>query len=247
MLNLNLDKILLPKLLNSDDAMAMTGIYGANYKLALLMYLFVQAFKFAFEPFFFSKYKNGNSKEIYSKVFNYFTGFGLFIFLGVMFYIDILKYFINEDYHSGLIIVPWVLMANFFQGLYYSLSLWYKLSDKTIYGAYISIGGAIITIAMNLIIVPKIGYIGSAYAVLTCFVFMTITSYLLGKKYYKIDYDISKFFLYFTSAITLYFISKYIVFDNMWLKMLVKTPLIIIYACIFIISEKLYLIKNKSK
>ncbi len=244
MINLNIDKILLPKLLDSERAVAITGIYGANYKLALLMYLFVQAFKFAFEPFFFSKYRSDDSKEVYAKIFNYFAGFGLLIFLGVMFYLDILKYFINENYHSGLNILPWVLMANLFQGLYYSLSLWYKLSDKTIIGAYMAIGGAVVTLVMNIILIPRIGYMGCAYAVVCGFLCITVYSYLLGRKYFRVDYKIGKVSFYFVFALALYGISKYFVIDNIWLKMLAKTPLIVLYAVVFIVTEKLYLIKK---
>lgn len=244
MVNINLDKILLPKLLNSDNAVALTGIYGANYKLALVMYIVVQAFKFAFEPFFFSKYKNEDSNDIYIKVLNYFIGLGLLIFLVIMFYIDKLKFFIDSSYHEGVIIVPLVLMANLFQGIFYSLSLWYKLSDKTSLGAYIAVIGSFITIVLNIVLVPRIGYMGSAYAVFFCFFIMVILSYLLGQKYYKIDYDLKKIGIYFFTAFSLYYISKYIIMNNIWLQMLVKTPLLVVFVLVFIYKERLLLFKN---
>lgn len=244
MVNLNLDKILLPKLLSSDDALALTGIYGANYKLALVMYIFVQAFKFAFEPFIFSKHKGEESKSIYIGVLNIFTALGLLIFLAIMFYIDKLIFFIDPRYHSGIVILPWILMANLFQGLFYSLSLWYKLSDKTRFGAYMAILGSIITIVLNIILIPRIGYMGSAYAVFICFFVMTIICYYLGQIYFKINYNIKRIALYFTSALAIYFFSKLIILDNVWLQMLLKTPLLFVFMAIVLYKERLLMFKK---
>jgi len=244
MININLDKILLPKLLNSEEASALTGIYGANIKLAVIITLFVQAFKFAFEPFFFSIHKGEDSKQIYIGVLNLFTAFGLFIFLAIMFYIDKLIFFIDPAYHSGVIILPWVLMANLFNGIYYSLSLWYKLSDKTRYGAYMAILGSIITIILNIVLIPRIGYMGSAYALFSCFFVMTVTSYLLGQKYFKINYNLKRIGLYFTSALSIFFISKLIVNDNIWFQMILKTPLLLIFIMIVMYKEKLLMFKK---
>jgi len=243
MININLDKILLPKLLNKE-ALAQTGIYGANYKLALVMYIFVQAFKFAFEPFFFSSHKGEDSKSVYVGVLNIFTATGLLIFLAVMFYIDKLIFFIDPKYHTGIVILPLVLMANLFQGIYYSLSLWYKLSDKTQFGAYMAVLGSVVTIFLNILLIPRIGYMGSAYAVLICFFTMTIVSYLLGQKYFKINYNIKRIGFYFLSAFVLYFISKFIVLDNTWLQMMLKTPLLLIFCVIVLYKEQLLMFKR---
>lgn len=156
MINLQGDKILMPKILgDGEESLAITGIYGASYKLALVMYIFTQGFRFAFEPFFFNYAKHNDSKKIYQDVLLYFTGFGLMIFLGVMYFLDVLKYFLGSEYFSGLTILPWVLMANLFQGIYYSLSLWYKLTDRTIYGAYMAVIGCVITIGGNVIFLPE--------------------------------------------------------------------------------------------
>ena len=150
MINLQGDTILMLKILcDGEESLAITGIYGASYKLALVMYIFTQGFRFAFEPFFFNYAKHNDSKKIYQDVLLYFTGFGLMIFLGVMYFLDVLKYFLGSEYFSGLTILPWVLMANLFQGIYYSLSLWYKLTDRTIYGAYMAVIGCVITIGGN--------------------------------------------------------------------------------------------------
>lgn len=210
MINLQGDKIMMPKILgevmSQEEALSMTGIYGANYKLALVMYIFTQGFRFAFEPFFFNYSKQEDSKKIYRDVFLYFTGFGLIIFLGMMYWIDIIKLFVRRpEYFAGIVIVPWVLMANLFQGMYYSLSLWYKLTDKTIYGAYMAIIGCIITLSMNIILLPRIGYLGSAYAVFTCFLVMCILSLIWGKKFYSIKYDLRKIIFYFLLTIVFIF------------------------------------------
>lgn len=244
MVNINLDKILLPKLLSSSEAMALTGIYGANYKLALVMFIFVQAFRFAFEPFFFSKHKGEESKNIYVGVLNLFTAFGLLIFLGIMFYIDKLIFLIDPSYHSGVIILPWVLMANLLQGIYYSLSLWYKLSNNTKFGAYMAILGSIITIVLNWILIPRIGFMGGAYAVFVCFLVMTITSYFLGQKYFKINYNVKRIAFYFASALAIYIGSKFIILDNIWLQMLLKTPLLFVFILLVLYKERLLMFKK---
>lgn len=246
MVNLQGDKILMPKILGQimgeEEALAMTGIYGANYKLALIMYIFTQGFRFAFEPFFFSYSKNKDSKKVYKDVFLYFTGFGLIIFLGVMYWIDIIKFFVRKpEFYTGIVIVPWILLANLFQGMYYSLSLWYKLTDKTIYGAYMAIIGSVISISMNLILLPRIGFMGSAYAVFTCFLVMCILSLLLGHKFYRIDYDIRKIIFYFLLTVVFYFAGKYIMFDNSWVTCLARTPLLILFVWIFLRREMKFL------
>lgn len=242
MINLQGAQSWMPKVLgqvmSSQEAMAMTGIYGANYKLALIMYIFTQGFKYAFEPFFFSYSKHEDSKKVYQDVFLYFTGFGLIIFLGIMYWIDIIKYFVRTpEYYSGIIIVPWVLMANLFQGMYYSLSLWYKLTDKTMYGAYMSIIGCVITVSMNFILLPRIGYMGSAYAVFCCFLVMCILSLIWGKKFYKISYDLKKIAFYFLVALVFYFIGRYIRFENAWLTCIARMPLLFIFILLFLYRE----------
>lgn len=246
MINLQGDKIMMPKILgevmSQEEALSMTGIYGANYKLALVMYIFTQGFRFAFEPFFFNYSKQEDSKKIYRDVFLYFTGFGLIIFLGMMYWIDIIKLFVRRpEYFAGIVIVPWVLMANLFQGMYYSLSLWYKLTDKTIYGAYMAIIGCIITLSMNIILLPRIGYLGSAYAVFTCFLVMCILSLIWGKEFYSIKYDLRKIIFYFLLTIVFYFLGKCITFENPWITSIVRTPLLILFICIFLIREMRFL------
>lgn len=247
-INLNVDKILMPKLISdAEEALAQTGIYGANFKLAVIMTLFIQAFRFAFEPFFFSQNKDEGSKQLYADVLKYFVIFGILIFLGVMFYLDIVKILIGPEYHEGLGVVPIVLLANFFLGVFFSLSLWYKLTDKTRFGAYMALGGAAITLILNIVLVPKMGFYGAAIAILVCSIFMTITSYVLGQRYYPIPYQLKRIILYFGMGMLFYFVSTYIQLENHWIKMLAKTPLMILFLVAVIQKENLWYVIRRIK
>ena len=190
--------------------MGQIGIYGACYKLSIIMSLFIQAFKFAAEPFFFSKMNRSDAKQTYAKVLNVYTLFLLTVFLGVVAYMDILQYFVGEQYRSGLKIVPILLLANLCLGVYYNLSVWYKVSDKTIYGAYISIIGAIITLVMNYLLVPIYGYIGAAWTTLLCYVSIMVLCYFTGQKYYPVNYPVKRLMLYTLFAILLFGIMQMI-------------------------------------
>ncbi len=237
MININLDKMLMPHLIPAEQQpLYQTGIYGANYKLAVIMSLFIQAFRFAFEPFFFTH----DSKQTYADVLKYFTAFGLLIFLGVMFYLDLVKLFIGKGFREGVEIVPYVLMANLFFGIFFSLSVWYKKSDKTHFGAIIAIIGAVVTITMNLLLVPRIGYMGAAYAVLICFSIMMILSYIFGQKHYPIPYDIKRIAFYFTTALIIYAIGMQLKFDTVFATILVRTPFILLFIAVFITREGLW-------
>lgn len=206
MINQNIDKILIPQLISSEqNPMEQLGIYGANYKLAVLMNMFIQAFRYAFEPFFFSRKKDQESNRIYELIMKYFVIFGLAIFLGMTLFMDLIKMVIDPRYHEGLKVVPLILMANLFLGIYFTLSLWYKLTDKTIYGAYIATFGSALTLALNFLLIPKIGYMGSAIAVLVCFVSMTVISYYYGQKYFPLNYDLRRMGIYFAVSLVLYF------------------------------------------
>jgi O-antigen/teichoic acid export membrane protein len=190
--------------------MQQLGIYGAGVKIAVLMNMFIQAFRYAFEPFFFSQSTGKNDKLMHANIMKYFIIFGLLIFLGMVFYIDVIKLLIqNKEYHEGFSVVPVILLANLFLGIYFALSMWYKLTDMTRYGAYISIGGAVLTVTLNILLIPVFGYKGSAYAVFICFFLMTIVSYFFGQKYYPIPYNLKRIGSYFLIAAVLYFISIY--------------------------------------
>lgn len=221
--------------------MSQIGIYGANYKLSVLVVLFIQAFRYAAEPFFFSQEKETNAKETYASVMKYFVIFGLLIFLGIMLYIDIVKYFISsEEYWEGLHIVPILLFANLFLGVVYNLSVWFKLTDKTKYGAYIAGIGAMITLILNFILIPLIGYLGSAWAHFSCYFTMMIVSYFLGRKYYKINYPLKDIFIYVALALIIWLGSLFIEIEGN-IKYLLNAGLIFGFIAIVVLKEKLHL------
>jgi len=214
------------------------GIYGANYRLAVLMTLFIQMFRYAAEPFFFSHAKKENAKRLYASIMKYFIIFCLLIFLGVALYIDIFKYFIGPDFRSGLMIVPIILMANLLLGIFYNLSVWYKLTDKTRYAAYIALTGAIITIVLNVLLVPEHGYMGAAWAHLSCYFVMVIISFLWGRRHYKVSYDLRNILLYFIIALAIYFFSIELSLEEGVLKYVVNFALIFAFLVIAFILER---------
>ena len=239
--NETMDRILLRRLSPPDIAQAQVGIYSACYKISIMMTLFVQAFKYAAEPFFFNKSKDGDAKQTYSDVMSIFVLVCSFIFLGIMLYMDIVQYFVGPSYRVGLPIVPILLLANLLLGIFYNLSIWYKLTDKTIYGACISIVGAAITLLLNVILIPRIGYMGSAYATFVCYFSMALISYLLGKRFYHVDYKIPKITLYILFAVAIYLFSTLFSIENFALKMIIHTLFLSIYVIGILIMDKRYL------
>lgn len=223
--------------------MSQLGIYGANYKLAVLMTLFVQMFRFAAEPFFFNQSKQANAKQVYADVLKYFVIFGLLIFLGVTLYIDIFKFLIGPKHWEGLYIVPIVLLANLFLGVFFNLSIWYKLQDLTKFGAYLALGGAAITIAMNLALVPRYSYLGAAWGHLACYLFMMVLSYYQGKKHYPVKYDLVNILSYFAIAMIIFGISYLIKTDVILYRLLCSTGLILIFMTLVYFNEKFHFIK----
>ena len=211
----SLDKILLRYLISvpdniihaNDYIMSQIGIYGANVKIAVLMTLFIQAFRYAAEPFFFSYAKNDNAKELYAKVMKYFIIFSLAVFLGITLLIDFVKYIIDDKYHAGINVIPILLFGKLFFGVIFNLSIWYKLTNKTNYAIILASTGAIITVILNIILVPKFGYIGSAWAAFFAYLSMMVLSYFLGKKYYPIKYDFKNLAIYLIIALSFYFIN----------------------------------------
>ena len=219
--------------------MGELGVYGANYKLAVLMTLFIQMFRYAAEPFFFAQAKEKNAKQVYADVMKYFVLFGLLIFLGVTLFIDIFKYFIGPEHWEGLYIVPIVLLANLFLGIFFNLSVWYKINDLTRFGAMIAIIGSIITIIMNLVLVPQISYLGAAWGHFLCYFVMMILSYILGRKYYPIPYDLKKIFFYFTVALVLFAISSYLKPQFFSIRIILNSSLFLLFVVIIGFKEKL--------
>jgi O-antigen/teichoic acid export membrane protein len=193
-INEMLDRMILKYLLpgTPEANLAQLGIYGACYKLSLLMSLFIQAFRFAAEPFFFAHAGKEDSKKLYADVMNYFVIFCVFVFLLVMLYLNWFQYFIGKPYRVGLPVVPILLAANLCLGIYVNLSIWYKLTDRTLMGAAVSFGGAALTVLLNVLFIPKYGYMASAWATLACYGGMAIASYILGQKYFPVQYYLKK-------------------------------------------------------
>jgi len=239
MINETIDRVLLKHLVADHlNPMEQLGIYGANYKLAILMTLFIQMFRYAAEPFFFNNKNEHNARELYAKATKYFIICGLLIFLGVMFYIDIIKFFIDVDYHEGLKVVPILLLANLFLGIFFNFSIWYKLNDMTKYGAYLAIFGAVITIVLNVILVPIYGYVGSAWATLICYFCMMLLSFYWGQKYYRVPYDMKNAFFYLILAMGLFLISKYFRPGSQIMVYVLNTVLLGLFVGVFVIKEK---------
>ena len=242
MINEVSDKILLKYFLpDRTTAEAQIGIYGANYKLAILMMLFIQMFRYAAEPFFFRESGKVDAKQIYSRVMTYFVVFTWLIFLGVMLYIDIFKYFIGPAFWIGLQIVPIVLSAKLFLDIFYNRSVWYKLTNKTMYGAIIAVVGAIITIALNIVLIPRMGYVGSAWANFICYAAVMIISYFWGKRIYPVDYNLRKIGFYSILAVGFYLISRSYADISIQLQLALNTVLMVMYVLTVIIREKKHL------
>ena len=236
--NENLDRLLLKYLLLESEGLEKTmtqvGIYGACYKVSILITLFVQAYRYAAEPFFFSKASDLDAKQIYADMMKYFVIVCLFIFLALMLNIDLVMLFVGDEYRVGAPIVPILLMANIFLGVYYNLSVWYKLTDKTMFGAYISLVGAGITIAINLMLIPILGYIGSAWATLICYASMAALSFAFGRKHYKISYPLLKIGGYFLLVMGIYALTSSISMEH-GIKIFVNNGILLALA-LFIYS-----------
>jgi|TARA_B110000259_G_scaffold70800_1_gene83435 O-antigen/teichoic acid export membrane protein len=220
-LNQHFDKLIIKYLVPDNLGDTETGIYGAIYKLSIFITLFIQAFQYAAEPFFFNQAKEKDSKETYAKVLKYFTILTSTAFLGILLFIDVVKHFIRSDeYFQGLYILPWLLMSAVFFGIYYNLSFWYKLSGKTYFGAIISGIGSILTIVGNIFLVPYFenlnpgnGYFGAAITTFGCFLIMSILSYVIGQKHYPVNYDLKRILGYIILAGLLFLTSDFLISD----------------------------------
>tara|TARA_B100000678_G_scaffold153126_1_gene127837 strand:+ start:178 stop:1632 length:1455 start_codon:yes stop_codon:yes gene_type:complete len=235
------DKIILKYLLPENIAERTIGIYAACYKMGVFMSLFITAFKLGVEPFFFHHAEQKNAKKTYADITLYFTILGSFILLFILVYTDWLKYILipNKEYWEALVIVPFILLGNLCLGIYHNLSVWYKVSDQTNYGAIISSLGAIITLTLNFWLIPEIGYKGAAIATLAAYSVMMFTSYFIGRKKYPIPYNLKKIGLYLGLSVTFGFTSFYIFNRNI----LIGTLLLLLFLGIIYIKEKKEIIK----
>jgi O-antigen/teichoic acid export membrane protein len=238
-INETFDRILLERLLPDNLAKDAIGTYSACYKLALFMMLFATAYRLGIEPFFFSNAKAKDAKANYAKILEFFVIFGALILLTVVVFVDILKLILipNEAYWEAMTVVPILLLAYLFLGVYHNLSVWYKITDRTKFGAYISIFGALITLLINIIFIPKFGYMASAIATLFAYTAMALTSYILGKKYYSIPYNLKKMGLYLALSIILSALSFYLFREQYFVGILF---ILILMAAIWV-KEKTFL------
>nr|WP_303922175.1 lipopolysaccharide biosynthesis protein [Bacteroides intestinalis] len=229
-LNQVADKIIFPFVYPDEaEATIQLGIYGAASKIAMIMAMFTQAFRFAYEPFVFGKSKEKDSREMYAQAMKFFIIFTLLAFLAVMFYLDILRHIIGRDYWDGLRVVPIVMAAEIFMGIYFNLSFWYKLIDETRWGAYFSLTGCTILILMNVFLIPKYGYIACAWAGFTGYGVAMLLSYFVGQKKYPIQYDLKAIGMYVLLAAVLYLAAEYVPIDNIYLRMVYRTVLLILF------------------
>ena len=244
-MNQTLDRILFPYLYTGPDAQAQLGIYGACFKVAMVMMMFTQAFRYAYEPFVFAKHKDRQSVEAYADAMKYYIIFSYLILLGVVFYLDIFRYIVSSAYWEGLQIVPVVLWTYVFQGIYFNLSFWYKLTDETKWGAYFSLIGLGITLVLQIVGVPLIGYWASCGSSLVCYFVIMLLSYFIGQKKAPIPYDIKRIGGYTALTIGLlavYYALRLYYIQNMWVLMGIGTILIGIY--LIILTRKDFPIQN---
>ena len=234
-----LDRILLKHMIPLEqNPMEQLGIYGANYKLAVLMTLFVQMFKYAAEPFFFSKSGEKNAQKLYADVMMFFVVVGLFIFLLVNLYLDYFILFIGADFREGVQIVPVVLLANLVMGIFFNLSIWYKLTNLTHIGAVLVLLGALITVFVNVLFIPSYGYVASAWAHLICYSTMVIVSYLWSRKHYAIPYRAGRILAYILVAIVIYLSNELFLQNvrgpgNLWALLLLS-----VFGAIVVLGER---------
>ena len=235
-INETFDRILLDKLLPEDIAKTEIGMYSACYKLALFMMLFATAYRLGVEPFFFSHAKSENPKKNFALILEYFVIFGAVILLVIIVFVDILKVIFigNEAYWEAMWIVPIILLANFCLGIYHNLSVWYKITDRTKFGAYISVFGALLTLGLNFWLIPIISYKGSAIATLTAYASMMLLSYYFGRKYYPIPYNLKKIGMYFLLSVTLSMLSFYQFRENY----IVGVSMLIVFLGIVYFAEQ---------
>lgn len=240
-MNQTLGTLLMP-MLYADKAEGITavGIYGANYKIAIVMVMFIQAFRFAYEPFIFARAKEQGEDKLqsYRDAMRWFLIFAMVIFVAVMYYMDILRHFIAASYFSGLKVVPILMIAELFFGIFFNLSVWYKITDRTMWGMWLSLLGLAVTVGLNVWLVPVYGYIGCAWAAFGCYGIMMLASYIAGRVHYPIGYNVPRLAFYFFMGILAWFIGELIGMEaHPWLTMVIRTPLLLIYIAMVLRVE----------
>jgi len=239
MVNETFDRILLKHLLPSDsDPMSQLGIYGACYKISILMTLFIQTYRYAAEPFFFEQMKKKEARQLYAEVMNYFVAACGLIYLSIMLFIDWAILLVGKEFRSGVGVIPILLMANLFLGIFYNLSVWFKITGKTLHGAAIAVFGMIITIVLNFVLIPRMGYMGAAWATLICYGSMMILSYITGQIYYPVPYRIMRITFYILSAALIAATGKLLPGPEIFTGFMGRFLLITAYLGLVLITEK---------
>lgn len=234
-LNQVVDKIIFPFVYPDEaEAAVQLGIYGATSKIAMIMAMFTQAFRFAYEPFVFGKSREKDNRQMYAQAMKFFIIFTLLAFLAVMFYLDILRYVIGRDYWEGLKVVPIVMAAEMFMGVYFNLSFWYKLTDETKWGAYFSITACTIVVLMNVFLIPVYGYVACAWAGFTGYAVAMLLSYFVGQKKYPINYDLKSIGGYVLLALVIYAVGEWMPLENTVLRLLFRTVLLAVFIAYII-------------
>ncbi len=244
-LNQTADKILYPKIDPTPNGRVQLGIYGAACKIAMIMALITQAFRYAYEPFVFGKSRDKDNKETYATAMKYFIIFTLLAFLVVIAWIDVIKYFIASDYWEGLKVVPIVMAAEIMMGIYFNLSFWYKLIDKTIWGAYFSGIGCVVLIAINFAFVPKFGYMACAWGGFAGYGISMILSYIFGQKYYPINYPLKDIGIYTAVAAAIFAACMLVKFDAAWINIAYRSALVLIFVALIFKREHLGKMLNR--
>jgi len=242
-INMYSDRWLLNTLLpgNLQENEIQTGIYNACAKIAILMSLFTTAFNYAAEPFFFKQSSSNKSPQLYADIARAFTFIGCLIFLGILFYIDLFQFLIGSNFREGLYIVPILLLSYLFLGLHYNFSVWYKINDKTKIGALIAIIGSIVSVAVNIVMIPKIGLMASAWASLFTFFTMAVLNITIGRKYYPVPYAIGRMAMLILSAVGLYYLSEFLhdtLQSPMSIKFGINTALLLAYIVLVYFYEQ---------
>lgn len=221
-----LDKIILRRMAGEGNGLEIVGEYGAGYKLAVLMALFIQMFRFAAEPFFFERAKKENAKESYAFIMKYFVIIMLILYLVINLYIAGFQLIIGKDFRDSVIVVPIISMAYLFYGIYVNHSIWYKLNDLTKYGIYITVAGAVVTILINIIFIPYYGYMASAWAHIASYATMIILSFLFASKHYKINYEMKKLIPYFVVAVGMVVFNGIVTYKHLFHELIINSLLI---------------------
>ena len=238
-LNQTVDKMIYPFLFEDrQEGLVQLGIYAATSKIAMVMAMFTQAFRYAYEPFVFGKDREGDNRKMYAAAMKYFLIFSLLAFLAVMFYLDLLRYLVAKGYWEGLGVVAIVMLAEICKGIYFNLSFWYKLTDKTYWGAYFSVIGCVIIVVLNILFVPVYGYLASAWASVAGYAVIFLLSYWIGQKEYAIRYDVKSLGLYVLLAAVLYVIGEQMPIPNLVLRLAFRTVLLLLFIA-YIIKKDL--------